>query len=160
MWQERQNHCELFFAIEQSVVFNFPLDALGNQYLKARKGFKLMERDDPLDVDFVQKESKKGKGKGKDKGKGKSKGKSVGKGKQNEKGKRSGKGKSNQEKFQGICRNCGKTGHKWTECWAKGGGAAKQANSVGETEKIGDVNWIMMIQKLCVGQTSTSVFET
>ena len=26
-----------------------------NQYLKARKGFKLMERDDPMDVDFVHK---------------------------------------------------------------------------------------------------------
>ena len=29
-----------------------------NQYLKARKGFKLMERDDPMDVDFVHKERK------------------------------------------------------------------------------------------------------
>ena len=26
-----------------------------NQYLKARKGFKLTERDDPMDVDFVHK---------------------------------------------------------------------------------------------------------
>ena len=32
-----------------------------NQYLKARKGFKLMERDDPMDVDFVRKEGQKGK---------------------------------------------------------------------------------------------------
>ena len=45
-------------------------------HLKARKGFKLKEReDDPMDVDFVHKESQKGKGKGNDKGKGKSKGK-------------------------------------------------------------------------------------
>ena len=32
-----------------------------NQYLKARKGFKLMDRDDPMDVDFVYKEGQKGK---------------------------------------------------------------------------------------------------
>ena len=131
-----------------------------NHCLKARKGFKLMERDDPMDVDFVQKGGQKGKEKGNDKGKGKHKGKSKGKGKQNEKGKSSGKGKSNQEKFQGTCRNRGKTGHKWSECWAKGGGAARQANNVGETEKTGDVNWIMMVQDLSVGQFSTSEIET
>ena len=131
-----------------------------NQYLKARKGFKLMERDDPTDVDFVHKEGQKGKGEGNDKGKGKPKGKSKGKDKQNEKGKSVGKGKSNQEKFQGTCGNCGKTGHKWSECWAKGGGAANQANNVGETEKTGDVNWIMMVQNLSVGQLSTSESET
>ena len=34
-----------------------------SQCLKARKGFKLMERDDPMDVDFVHKEGQKGKGK-------------------------------------------------------------------------------------------------
>ena len=50
-----------------------------NQYLKARK---LKEReDDPMDVDFVHKESPKSKGKGNDKGKGKPKGKGKGKGK-------------------------------------------------------------------------------
>ena len=27
-----------------------------NQYLQARKGFKLIDRDDPMDVDFVHKE--------------------------------------------------------------------------------------------------------
>ena len=105
-------------------------------YTTFRKGFKLTERDDPMDVDFVHKEGQKGKSKRK--------------GKQYEKGKSSGKGKSNQEKFQGTCKNCGKTGHQWSECWAKGGGAAKQANNVGETEKTGDVNWIMMVQDLGV----------
>ena len=70
------------------------------------------------------------------------------------------KGKSNQEKFQGTCRNCGKTKHKWSECWAKGGGAAKQANNVGETEKTGDVNWMWFRMNLSVGQPSTSEFET
>ena len=51
-----------------------------------------MERDELMDVDFVQKEGQKGKGNGNDKGKGK--------GKQNEKGKSSGKAKPNQEKIQ------------------------------------------------------------
>ena len=79
-----------------------------NQYLTARKGFKLMERDDPMDVDFVHTEGQKGNGKGNDKGKGKHKGKSKGKVKRNEKGMSSGKGKSNQEKFQsrGTSEQC------------------------------------------------------
>ena len=132
-----------------------------NQYLKARKGFKLKEReDDPMYVDFVHKESAKGKGKGNDKGKVQSKGKSEGKGKHNEKGKSSGKGKSSQETFRGTCRHCGKTGLTWSECWARGGGAAKQANSVGETEKTGDWNWIMMIQQFNDGQAITRGHET
>ena len=81
-----------------------------NQYLQARKGFKLKERDgDPMDVGFAHKESPKGKGKGNDKGKRKPKGKNKGKGKQNEKGKSSGKGKPSQGTFRGTCRNCGKT---------------------------------------------------
>ena len=58
-----------------------------NQYLRARKGFKLKEReDDPMEVDLVHKESSKDKGKGKSKGKGKPKSKGKGKGKHNEKG--------------------------------------------------------------------------
>ena len=60
--------------------------------------------------------------------------------KHNGKGKSAGKDKSSQETFRGTCRDCGKTGHTWSACWAKGGGAAKQANSVGETGKTGDVN--------------------
>ena len=131
-----------------------------NQYLKARKGFKLTERDDPVDVDFVHNEGQKCKVKGNDPGKGKPKDKSKRKGKHNEKGRISGKGKSNQEKFQGTCRTCGKTGRKWSECLAKGGGAAKQANNVGETEKTGDVDWIMMVENLSVGQPNTSKIET
>ena len=67
-----------------------------------------------------------------------------------------GKASRIKNKFQGTCRNCGKTGHKWRECWAKGGGAAKKANIVGET---GDVNWIMMVENLSVGQPSTSESE-
>ena len=55
---------------------------------------------------------------------------------------------------------CSFPGHKWSECWAKGGRATKQANNVGEAEKTGDVNWIMMVQDLSVGQSSTSEVET
>ena len=55
--------------------------------------------------------------------------------------------------------NCGKTGHTWSECWAKCRGAAKQANSVGETEKTGDVKWIMMIQQPSDGQPITMGHE-
>ena len=85
---------EFNLLIEQSVIHNLPRDASGNLSVpeKARKGFKLMERDDPMHVDFVHKEGQKGKEKGNDKDKGKHKGKSKGKGKQNEKGKSSGKG--------------------------------------------------------------------
>ena len=39
-------------------------------------------------------------------------------------------------------------------------GAAKQANNVSETEKTGDMNWIMMVHNLSVAQSSTSEFET
>ena len=100
-----------------------------NLYMKARKGFKLKEReDDPMDVNFVHKESPKGHGK-------------------------------SHEAFRGTCRNCGKTGHTWNECWAKSGGAAKQANSVGDTEKTGDVNWIVMIQQLSDGHAITRGHE-
>ena len=112
-----------------------------NQYLKRAKVSNSWSEMTQWTSTVVHKEGQKGKGKGNDKGKGKPKGNSKGTGKQNEKGKSSGKGKLNQEKFQGTCRNCGKTGYKWSECWAKGGGAAKQANNVGETENTGDVNW-------------------
>ena len=89
------------------------------QFLKARKGFKLKERDDePMDIDLVHREASK-----------------RTKGKDNEQGKSAGKGNLSQETFRGTCRNCGKTGHRWSECWAKGGGAAKQPNSVGERKR-------------------------
>ena len=98
--------------------------------------------------------------KGNDKGKGRFKGKGKGEGTHREKRKSSGKSKSSQETFRRTCRNCGKTRHKWNECWANGGGAAKQAKSVGETEKTGDVNWIMMVQQPNHGQAITRRHET
>ena len=70
----------------------------------------------------------KGSPKAKAKAKPKGKGKGKGEGKNNEQGKSAGKGMSSRETFRGTCRNRGKTGHKFSECWAKGGGAAKHAN--------------------------------
>ena len=106
-----------------------------NQYLKARKGFKLKEReDDPMDVDFVNKESLKDKEKGNDKGRGKSKGKSKGKGKHNEKGKCSGKGRSSQETFRGTLQKLARQDTNGANV-VRGGGAAKQVNSVGERRR-------------------------
>ena len=86
-----------------------------NQYLKARKGFKLMERDDPMDVDFVHKEGQKGKGKVTTRAKARAKERAS----KMRKERVLGKASRIKKKFQGVCRNCGKTGHKWSECWAK-----------------------------------------
>ena len=87
LWQERRNHCEPTYSLNsQSYTTFLEMRQAIKQYLIARKGFKLLERDNPMDVDFVHKEGQKGKEKGNDKGKGKHKGKSNGKGKQNEKG--------------------------------------------------------------------------
>ena len=61
LWQERQNHCEPYCKLNSQ---SYEMRQATNQYLKARKGFKLIQ---------------KGKGKGNDKGKGKPKGKSKGK---------------------------------------------------------------------------------
>ena len=115
----------------QSYTTFFEMRQAIKQYLKARKGFKLKEREDyPMDVDFVHKASRKGKGKGNDKGKGKPKGK----GKQFEKGKRCW---ARQIESRNVPRNVQKLARR---C---------------ETDKIGDVNWIMMIQQPNDGQTIT-----
>ena len=90
-----------------------------NQYLKARKGFKLMERDDPMDVDFVHKEGQK-KAWGKETTRAKESTKARAKERASKMRKERVLGsKSNQEKFQATCRNCGKAGHKWSECWKR-----------------------------------------
>ena len=107
-----------------------------NQDLKVRKGFKLMERDDPMDVDFLHKECQKSKGKGNDKGKEKSNGKSKGKGKQNEFWERQVESRKVPRYMQKLWA---RQDTNRVHVGAKGGGAAKKPNSVGETEKTGDV---------------------
>lgn len=38
-------------------------------------------------------------------------------------------------KFTGACDKCGETGHEKAQCWAKGGGAYKQARGSGKGGK-------------------------
>ena len=92
-----------------------------NQYLKARKGFKLMERDDPMDVDFVHKQGQKGKEKGK--------GKSLVK-------------KRLEERAETVARRDtygAKIGRMAAEPRNKRTMSVRQ-------RKTGDVTWVMMIQ--------------
>ena len=96
-------------AIEQSVVFKLPRDTSSAQ------GFQTQERDDLMDVNFVHRESKKGKGKGNDKGKRKSKGKSKGKANKTRKESVLGKAKQIKNSSKVHAENCGKTVHKWTK---------------------------------------------
>ena len=125
-----------------------------NQYLKARTGFKLKERDDdPMDIDFDHKEGPKGKEKRNDKGKGKSKGKSKGKRQTQRERKEFWERQAESRNVPKNAQKLWQDGHKWSECWSKGGGVAKQVNSVGETEKSADVNWIMMIQQVSGHET-------
>ena len=65
-----------------------------------------------------------------------------------------------KERSQESAETVARRDTKWSEWWAKGGGAAKQANSVGSTEKTGDANWIMMIHQLNDGQTITMGHDT
>ena len=109
-----------------------------NEYLKARNGFKLTEReDDPMDVDFVHKGSRRARRKET------TRAKEGAKAKVKERANTMGRKVcwERQAESRNVPRNshetCGKTRHKWSECWAKSGGAAKQANSVGKT----DENW-------------------
>ena len=81
-------------------------------------------QDDPMDVGALGKKGKGGKGKGKGKGKGhgkpkgeKGQGKSSSDGaKAKGKGKDGGKGKQNSRAFDGECYNCGKWGHRSSDC--------------------------------------------
>ena len=73
-------------------------------------------RPEPMEIGWV---SKKGKGKGKDKGKEKGKSKEKGKGKK--------QSEKQGEKFEGCCNNCGKSGHKYANCWH---GKEKQVHQV------------------------------
>ena len=68
--------------------------------------------EDSMEVDAV---SRKGKGKEKS-GKGKNGGK---KGKESHSGKGYGETTTGHSRFEGECRNCGKYGHKASDCWYK-----------------------------------------
>ena len=110
-----------------------------NQYLKARKGFKVMERDDPMDVDFVHKERK-----------------------------RQGQRKAHRQEANRIKKKSrvpAGTGARQDTRGANVGRQAveprnKRTMSVRRRKLAGDVNWIMMVQDLSVGQSSTSEIET
>ena len=96
-------------------------------YVETRCGLKVKDqriiadgskpRRGPDDMDVDSSVKGKGKAKGKGKGKdGKAKGKAKGKGK----GKDSQQGKAPAtSQFQGECHNCGKWGHRSSECWQK-----------------------------------------
>ena len=82
-------------------------------YLRSRRIFKTTSHDeDSMEVDAV---SRKGKGKEKS-GKGKKGGK---KGKESHSGKGYGETTTEHSQFDGECRNCGKYGHKASDCWYK-----------------------------------------
>lgn len=84
-------------------------------FLEAKVGARPY-RDDPMDVSSMV---MKGRDSHKGKGKGKSKDTKA-------KGKQTGTAKNGKDaKFDGYCSNpnCGKWGHKWSECWKEGGGA-------------------------------------
>ena len=86
-------------------------------YLRSRRIFKTTsagntQENDPMEVDVL---FRKEKGKGKS-GKGK---KGSKKGKESHSGKGHGDSKIEHTRFDGECRNCGKHGHKATDCWYK-----------------------------------------
>ena len=86
-------------------------------YLRSRRIFKATSagnthEEDSMEVDAI---SRKGKGKEKS-GKGKKGGK---KGKESHSGKGYGETITEHSRFEGACRNCGKYGHKASDCWYK-----------------------------------------
>ena len=96
-----------------------------SSYIEARIGLRLPTREGdrdrggpaPMDVGSLHKGHSKGKGKGK-------KGKSG-------KGGGDGRAPANSQ-FQGECRNCGKWGHRASECWRESGKGGKAAKGKGK----------------------------
>ena len=107
-------------------------------YLKSRRIFKTTSAGNTHDEDSTEVDaiSRKGKGKGKS-GKGKKGGK---KGKESHSGKGYGETTTEHSRFEGACRNCGKYGHKASDCWykqppkpqGKGKGSGKSKSKVTE----------------------------
>ena len=86
-------------------------------YLRSRRIFKTTSAGNTHDEDSMEVDAFSRKGKGKEKsGKGKKGGK---KGKESHSGKGYGETTTEHARFEGECRNCGKYGHKASDCWCK-----------------------------------------
>ena len=86
-------------------------------YLRSRRIFKATSAGNAHDEDSMEVDAVSRKGKGKEKsGKGKKAGK---KGKEIHSGKGYGETTTEHSRFDGECRNCGKHGHKASDCWYK-----------------------------------------
>ena len=105
-------------------------------YLRSRRIFKTTSAGNTHDEDSMEVDADSRKGKGKEKsGKDKKGGK---KGKGSHSGKGYGETTTEHSKFDGECRNCGKYGHKASDCWYKqttkseGKGTGKSKSKVTE----------------------------
>ena len=107
-------------------------------YLRSTRIFKSTSAGNTLDEDAMEVDAVSRKGKGKEKsGKGKKGGK---KGKESHSGKGYGGTTTEHSRFDGECRNCGKYGHKASDCWfkqpsksqGKGKGTGKSKSKVTE----------------------------
>ena len=107
-------------------------------YLRSRRIFKTTTAGNTHDEDSMEVDAVSRKGKGKEKsGKGKKGGK---KGKEIHSGKGYGETMTEHSRFEGECRNCGKYGHKASDCWykqtnksqGKGKGTGKSKSKVTE----------------------------
>ena len=86
-------------------------------YLRSRRIFKTTSPGNTHDEDSMEVDAVSRKGKGKEKsGKGKKGGK---KGKESHSGNGYGETTTEHSRFDGECRNCGKYGHKASDCWYK-----------------------------------------
>ena len=86
-------------------------------YLRSRRIFKTTSTGNTHDEDSMEVDAVSRKRKGKEKsGKGKKGGK---KGKESHSGKGYGETTTEHSRFDGECRNCGKYGHKASDCWYK-----------------------------------------
>ena len=86
-------------------------------YLRSRRIFKTTSAGNTHDEDSMEVDAVSREGKGKEKsGKGKKGGK---KGKESHSGEGCGEMTTGHSRFDGECRNCGKDGHKASDCWYK-----------------------------------------
>ena len=95
-------------------LWNFnALRAATEDYLRSRRIFKTTSAGNTHDEDSMEVDAVSRKGKGKEKsGKGK-------KGKESHSSKGYGETTTEHSRFDGDCRNCGKYGHKASDCWYK-----------------------------------------